>query len=135
MTRWLLAALGVVSVGFGAVGVFVPGLPTTVFLILASACFVRSCPWLERKLLRNRLFAPYMAYVDGGAVMPTRARVAALAMMWVCVTVSATLLAWRGQWGIAAVAVALAGVGSVVIWRWRRPLAASRNGAADVRAR
>jgi len=135
VTRWLLAALGVVSVGFGAVGVFVPGLPTTVFLILASACFVRSCPWLERKLLRNRLFAPYMAYVDGGAVMPTRARVAALAMMWVCVTVSATLLAWRGQWGIAAVAVALAGVGSVVIWRWRRPLAASRNGAADVRAR
>jgi len=41
--RWLLAGAGVVAVGLGGLGVFVPGLPTTIFLIIASYCFARSC--------------------------------------------------------------------------------------------
>jgi hypothetical protein len=57
----LLAAAGLLCVGLGALGAVLPGLPTTIFLILASYCFTRSCPWLEERLLRTRLFAPYMA--------------------------------------------------------------------------
>ena len=56
--RLLLAGAGVLAVGLAALGVVVPGLPTTVFLIAASYCFARSCPWLEERLLRNRPFAP-----------------------------------------------------------------------------
>lgn len=93
--RLLLAAAGVVCVGLGALGVFVPGLPTTVFLIVASYLFTRSCPWLEERLLHNRLFRPYLRYLEGEARMPLRAKVVTIAVMWAFVAVSAWLLAAR----------------------------------------
>ena len=76
---WLMC-LGLVCVGLGAVGVVVPGLPTTVFLIIVSWCFTRSCPWLERKLIRNRFFGPFVRFMEPGAVMPTRARSSSFAI-------------------------------------------------------
>jgi uncharacterized membrane protein YbaN (DUF454 family) len=121
--RLLLAAAGVVSVAFGAIGAFVPGLPTTIFLIVASYCFTRSCPWLEERLLRTRLFAPYMRFVDGRAPMPPRARVAALLLMWGTVAVSlgtlhvsSALAPWLG-----IVIVGAACAGTVAIALYGRP--------------
>ena len=70
--RWLLVTAGVALVGIGAVGVFVPGLPTVVFLLGASWCFARSCPWLEDRLIRVPLFRPFFVYLDNGARMPRR---------------------------------------------------------------
>ncbi|MEM6756899.1 MAG: DUF454 family protein [Planctomycetota bacterium] len=119
--RWLLAGVGVGCVGLGALGVFVPGLPTTVFLIIASACFVRSCPKLEAMLLRHRLFAPYMRYVDGRSPMPFRARIAAAIAMWACVGLSLALLAAADRlplW-LAGTIVLAAGVGTAFVFAWR----------------
>lgn len=90
--RLLLAALGVVCVGLGAIGVFVPGLPTTVFLIIATYLFTRSCPWLEERLIRNRLFAPFLRYLDGSTPMPLRAKLATMCIMWAFVALSVLLL-------------------------------------------
>ncbi len=70
--RWLLVAGGVTLVGIGAVGVFLPGLPTTIFLLGASWCFTRSCPWLEERLIRIPLFRPFLVYLDQGAQMPRK---------------------------------------------------------------
>jgi len=117
--RLFLAAAGVVSVGFAALGVVVPGLPTTVFLIVASYLFTRSCPWLEERLLRNRLFAPYLRAIDGGAAMPRRARIMALVMMWGSVGASLWALAAADRlpaW-LAAVIVAAAVAGTLAIAR------------------
>lgn len=93
--RLLLAAAGVVCVGLAAVGVVVPGLPTTVFLIAASYLFTRSCPWLEERLLRRRIFRPYLGYLEGDARMPRRAKAAAIGVMWAFVLVSFWLLLAR----------------------------------------
>jgi uncharacterized membrane protein YbaN (DUF454 family) len=90
--RLLLAALGVVCVGLAAVGVFVPGLPTTIFLILATYLFARSCPWLEERLIHNRLFAPFLRYLDGSTPMPIRAKLATMCIMWAFVALSVLLL-------------------------------------------
>jgi uncharacterized protein len=106
----MLASVGVVSVGFGAVGAVVPGLPTTIFLIIASACFAKSCPWLEDRLLRNRLFAPYMAWIDGGRPMPRRAKAMALGMMWTAIAVSLAIL-YAGDRLPLWLALAIAGAG------------------------
>lgn len=106
----MLAGVGVVSVGFGAVGAVVPGLPTTIFLIIASACFAKSCPWLEDRLLRNRLFAPYMAWIDGGRPMPRRAKAMALGMMWTAIAVSLAIL-YAGDRLPLWLALAIAGAG------------------------
>jgi hypothetical protein len=92
LQRWLLAGLGVALVGIGAVGVFLPGLPTTVFLLGASWCFARSCPWLEERLIRVPLFRPFLGYLDNGAAMPRTAVVTTLAIMWVAITVSVMTL-------------------------------------------
>jgi hypothetical protein len=110
--RWLFVALGVISVGFAVVGAIVPGLPTTVFLIVASYCFARSCPWLEERLLGHRLFAPYLPYVRQGAPMPRRARVIAIAAMWVSISISLVAVE-RAGWLSPASGAGMVGAGAV----------------------
>ncbi|MFI4854283.1 MAG: YbaN family protein [Phycisphaerales bacterium JB065] len=95
MRRVLLACLGVLCVGLAAVGVVVPGMPTTVFLIVATACFMRSCPWLQRVLVQNRFFGPFLKYLEPGTVMPVRAKVISIAVMWVAISISVALLSTR----------------------------------------
>lgn len=119
LRRWSLALLGVLSVGVGFVGVFVPGLPTTIFLILASYCFTRSCPWLEERLVRAPIFRPYQQYLQGERKMPRRARIVTIAMIWIASGVSCFLLYVRGAlglWFVLTVGVA-ALIGSVVVTR------------------
>lgn len=93
VTRYAFAATGVGCVGLAGVGVVVPGMPTTVFLIAASWCFARSCPWLTDKLIHNRFFRPFAQYLVPGAVMPLRAKVISLAVMWTAVIASSLLIA------------------------------------------
>lgn len=95
--RWLMATGGVVCVGLAALGAVVPGLPTTVFLIAASYLFVRSCPMLERKLVRNRFFKPFLVYLDQPSAMPLRAQIITLVLMWGSVTISVVLLALNNR--------------------------------------
>lgn len=121
LQRWLLVAAGVLCVGLGAIGAVLPGLPTTVFLLAASWCFARSCPWLEDRLLRIPLFRPFMAFVRPGARMPPRAAATALVMMWTAITVSAALMVIGSDPRpvVAGVLVAAGIVGSWVILRLR----------------
>jgi uncharacterized membrane protein YbaN (DUF454 family) len=119
--RLLLAALGLLCVSLALAGVFVPGLPTTVFLIAASYLFTRSCPWLEERMLGMRIFRPFVPYVRGDLPMPRRARIAALTSMWIAVASSLTLLALGNRlplW-LAALIIATAAIGSYVILRYR----------------
>lgn len=120
LLRWTLAVAGVACVGLGGAGVFIPGLPTTVFLIVAAACFTRSCPWLERKLIHNRFFEPFHAYIYQTRPMPLRAKIIAISMMWVFVGFAVVLFATRDTapaW--LGVPVALAAcVGTIAITRW-----------------
>lgn len=127
--RLAFAGIGVASVGLGWLGVFVPGLPTTIFLIIASYCFTRSCPWLEQRLLRIPLFAPYMKMLDEGRGMSKKAATSALLSMWSCVSVSLGVLYLAGRLGpVVATAIvlsALAGTGMILLYaRKPRPVGA-----------
>ena len=115
--RLLLAALGVICVALAFAGVWLPGLPTTIFLIAASYLFTRSCPWIEERLFRVRVFRPFLPYVRGDRPMPQRARVTALLMMWGAVATSVSLLALsdRLQPWFAVTIVTAAAVGSFFI--------------------
>ncbi len=110
------------AVALGAIGVFVPGLPTTIFLIIASYCFARSCPWLEERLLRVPLFAPYMTFIDEGRPMSTRARVISTTAMWTSVLFSLTWLRSAGRLSpvLAGVILGVALAGTVAVFRFRR---------------
>ena len=92
MRRILLASLGVLCGGLAAVGVVVPGLPTTIFLILATICFMRSGPWLQKTLEQHRCFGPLLRDLEPGAEMPMRAKITSLVVMWVAIATSIALL-------------------------------------------
>lgn len=85
--RAMFLVVGVVSVGLGVVGIVVPVLPTTPFLLLAAACFVRSSPRMHDWLLTHPRLGPYVSFVDGGG-MPARAKRNALVVLWLAITAS-----------------------------------------------
>jgi uncharacterized membrane protein YbaN (DUF454 family) len=132
--RWLLAGLGVGFVALGAIGAILPGIPTVGPLLLASFCFGKSCPWLERPLIRNRFFARFHHYLDGSAVMPMRARIATILLMWFSIGFSLLSVAATGNDGwIPAAVLGVAGLlGTWFIARYRRfPNSGCRSVAAD----
>lgn len=120
--RWLLVTLGVICVVLAAVGAVLPVLPTTIFLIAAVACFARSSPKLERKLMNSRLFAPYLPYVVGDEPLPRRARVTAMIGMWVAIVISFAVLVMRDEppHVVLGALIVMGLIGTVVILRWRR---------------
>jgi uncharacterized membrane protein YbaN (DUF454 family) len=117
--RWLLVTCGVGLVAIGAVGVFVPGLPTVVFLLGASWCFARSCPWLEDRLIRVALFRPFLVYLDNGARMPRRVMIWTLVIMWTAIAVSSVIVSTGDNpRPVLAAGIGVAGlVGSVFVIR------------------
>lgn len=120
--RVLFAGFGTLAVVVGAVGVFLPGIPTTFPLIVAVWCFSRSFPSLEQRLVRIPLFRPYMRYLDGSEPMPLRARLITLAIMWTFVSLSVFWITAAGAPLIAsAVTIALALVGTWFIWGRGKP--------------
>ncbi len=129
--RLLMAAAGVLCVGLALAGVILPGLPTTVFLIAASFFFTRSCPWLEQRLIRNRVFRPYLPYLDGSRPMPRRARLLAIGMMWAAVAISVATVGFdRPRASIFAGGIVVAAVvGTIVVATIRRGPQAERTGA------
>ncbi len=95
--RFVLASTGILCVALGALGVILPGLPTTIFLLAACYLFTRSFPKLERILVRNRFFAAFHRYLDGSVEMPLRAKIFTLLIMWSFITVSTLALWYREE--------------------------------------
>jgi len=80
---WIIA--GTIFVVLGAFGVILPGLPTTPFLILAAACYIRSSQRLYDWLIANKTFGPYLKDYREGKGIPKRAKKIALIMMTIFV--------------------------------------------------
>jgi len=120
--RILLALTGLVLVGVAAVGAILPGLPTTIFLIGASWCFARSCPWMEERLLRWRIFRPFRGYLEPGGHVSKRAKAWSIAIMWTAIAVSALTLTLGDdpRFIVAAIVVVLGFVGTWFILRHGR---------------
>ncbi len=76
--KYLLVSGGLFCVLLAALGVFLPGLPTTPFLLLAAACFARSSPRLHNKLLNNRFFGELIRNWEKNRTVPRRAKLVGL---------------------------------------------------------
>ena len=86
LLKWLWVFLGCLFVGLGAIGAVIPGMPTTVFLVLAAACFIRSSQKLYDWLITNKTFGPYLKDYREGKGIPLRAKVVALVMIVIFVS-------------------------------------------------
>ena len=83
---------GVLCVGLAILGAILPILPTTVFLIMATACFAKSSPRMQRKLLNNKTFGPLICDWQQHKSIPRKAKRIALLMIVLSVLWSAYLL-------------------------------------------
>lgn len=108
-------AAGCVCVGSAAVGALVPLLPTTLFLILALACFTRGSPRLARKLLAHPRFGPPLAAWQQHRIISRRAKT--LAVVGMALAVVLVGLATDGWLATALVGATLAGVAGYVVTR------------------
>ena len=82
---------GTLFVALGILGIFLPLLPTTPFLLLASACFARGSTRMHNWLLSHGTFGEYLRNYEAGRGIPARAKAVALVMMWT----SLAYAAWR----------------------------------------
>lgn len=83
LIRWLLLAAGTLALGLGALGLIVPGLPTTPFVLIAAACYIRSSARLYRWLISNRVFGPVVTTWQAERGLTIRAKLIALALVWI----------------------------------------------------
>jgi len=117
--RLLFAFVGLVCVALAGIGALVPGVPTTIFVLIAAWCFTRSCPWLEQRLLRNRFFARPMQIIDGERPFTKRARRIVIAVMWGWGLLSVAIFLASGlHWLASCVIIALL-IGTIAILRFR----------------
>jgi uncharacterized membrane protein YbaN (DUF454 family) len=107
--RAVYFAVGALSVGLGIIGIVLPLLPTTCFLLLAAWCFARSSRRAERWLHENRLFGRYLRDYRERGVISSRARHVSLVTLWACIGVSAFVLFDRA-WVVALLLVVAAAV-------------------------
>ena len=84
-TRWLWLILGLLLTAIGLIGIVVPGLPTTIFMILAAACYFRSSQGLYNWVINHKYFGSHVKNYREGKGMPLRAKVFSLSMMWIFV--------------------------------------------------
>ncbi len=91
--RYALLTLGWLSVALGVIGIFLPVLPTTPFLLLAAACFVRSSRSFYLWLIHHRQLGPWIRdYLEGQGI-PLKAKVYSIALMWLSIGLSCYLVA------------------------------------------
>ena len=108
MKKAVLTICGWLLVALGALGMVLPLLPTTPFLLLAAICFSASSPKASRFLLRNRFFGPYIEHYRTGRGVGAAAKARAIVFLWVLLIISAVIIA--RLWAIVLLAVVGAGV-------------------------
>ncbi len=115
--RALFAVLGTTFLAIAAVGVVVPVLPSTPFVLLAAACYLRASTSLHQRLLRSRTFGPTIAAWQEHRAIPPRAKAIAIVTIIGTFAVSIFFVVEHLplQLGLAVLGVIL------VAWLARRP--------------
>ena len=106
LMRPLLIGTGWLCVGLGIFGIIMPMFPTTPFLLVAVWAFSKSSPELAERIRNHRHAGPYIRDWQDEGVIPTKAKVIAVAMM-------AAMLAYL-HFGVHAPVLAVAGVGVIL---------------------
>lgn len=86
--KYILIATGLVSLSLGILGIFLPLLPTTPFLLLASYCFIRSSKRLHLWLINHRIFGEYINNYLVNKAITLRMKIYTLIVLWASLIIS-----------------------------------------------
>ena len=81
-------SFGLFLTGLGLVGIIIPGLPTTIFMILAAACFFRSSTKMYNWVINHSLFGESVLRFRSGKGIPIKAKYTSIIMMWFFISIS-----------------------------------------------
>ena len=115
MKKSLLTIAGVVALGLGILGIALPGLPTTPFILLAAYCFGQASPRLHRWLTQNRMFGRMIRDWERHRSLTRRTKMFSTALMMTMVLLSIWQLADRPFLQLVILLLGL--LGSFVVWR------------------
>lgn len=133
--RYMCLAIGTVSLVLGVIGVFLPMWPTTPFLLLTAACYIRSSERLYLWLIEHRHLGPYVRDYMSGKGIPLRAKRVSLSLMWLTSQASwIIVMSRRGvqTWTVAyAVMLFVVAVGVHYYIGFRIPTRREESGEED----
>jgi uncharacterized membrane protein YbaN (DUF454 family) len=85
LARWFLILAGTIFLGLAAIGVVLPLIPTTPFLLLAAACYARSSKRFSNWLLGNRFFGKVVQNYREGKGIPLKIKVFSISLLWITI--------------------------------------------------
>ncbi len=86
--KYLLILLGFLFLGTGVVGIFVPLLPTTPFILLSAGCFIRSSGTLYNWLIGSRFFGKYIENYLRYKSITIRSKIVSIIILWLVLSAS-----------------------------------------------
>jgi len=92
ITKGILLISGMLFVSLGIIGIFIPILPTTPFLLLAAACFARSSHRFHTWLITNKLFGNYIRNYQEGKGIPKHVKIITIALLWTTILFSIVVI-------------------------------------------
>lgn len=109
----ILVILGTISLAIGIIAIFVPGLPTTAFLLLTAALYMRSSEKLYNRLIANKYLGPYILEFRTNKGMTKRMKIHAIGTMWFMISVSCIFFV--DSWTIRLIIIGVGMIGTVVM--------------------
>ena len=86
--RYFLIIAGTIFLGIGIIGIFLPILPTTPFLLLAAACYVRSSKRFYDWIVNNKWIGTYIKNYREGRGVPLKVKVFTISLLWITILAS-----------------------------------------------
>jgi uncharacterized membrane protein YbaN (DUF454 family) len=111
LTRTLMVAGGTLCVALGVLGIFMPVLPTTPFLLLAAFCYARSSDRFHHRLMTNRWFGDYIRNYREGRGIPLKQKVLTILLLWLTIGYAAWFVvpAWWAKAILLGIAAGVTG--------------------------
>jgi uncharacterized membrane protein YbaN (DUF454 family) len=132
LRKAILIFSGTVCVGLGVLGMFLPLMPTTVFLLLAAYCYSRSSEKFHSRLLNNRWCGSYIRNYKSGKGITLRQKLSTILTLWASIAFSIWLMGGRFWVTLLLVAIAI-GVTTHILWlKTFRPETENEAAQADL---
>ena len=90
-----LIILGIISLIFGTLGIILPVLPTTPFILLSAACFIKSSSRVHNWLIRNRIFGGIIKSYTNKDGIPLATKIYALSLLWISIILTISFFAHK----------------------------------------
>lgn len=122
--KTILILLGTISLFLGVAGIFIPGLPTTPFILLTAGLYLRGSDRLYKKLVSNRHLGSYIIAYHSNRGMSARIKLFSIGLMWIMIALSTHL--FIDQLSIKLI-VTGCGIAGTVVMGFIVPTTGSKN--------